>query len=160
MIEVRAYELSDLAAMARIWNDVVRAGRAFPQYEELTLEDAEAFFADQTRSAVAVDEGTVVGLYILHPNNVGRCAHVANASFAVDSTQRGRGIGRALVSDCVASLRSCGFNGLQFNAVVVSNTAAWKLYESLGFERVGTIPHGFINVDGVAEDIYIYYHAA
>ena len=41
---VRAYTLSDLNQMAEIWNEVVRAGNAFPQENPLTLKEAEAFF--------------------------------------------------------------------------------------------------------------------
>lgn len=41
---VRAYTLSDLNQMTEIWNEVVRAGNAFPQENPLTLKEAEAFF--------------------------------------------------------------------------------------------------------------------
>lgn len=159
-MEIRAYAASDVEAMTPIWNEVVRDGRAFPQTDELTFEEAAEFFAAQTRTAVAVDAGQVVGLYILHPNNVGRCGHVANASYAVSSAVRGRGLGRALVQDSLEHLSACGFRGLQFNAVVASNKGAIHLYESLGFARVGTVPAGFLNKDGVYEDIFIFYHDA
>ena len=73
-ITVRAYREEDLPAMAAVWNQVVEEGDAFPQEECMSLEEARIFFASQTRSAVAVREsdGAVLGLYILHPNNVGR----------------------------------------------------------------------------------------
>ena len=157
---VRAYRASDLSRMREIWNEVVRAGRAFPQTDELDERAAQEFFAAQTRTAVAEKDGRVLGLYILHPNNVGRCAHVANASYAVDAAARGCGVGRALVEDSLASLAACGFRGLQFNAVVASNARAIALYESLGFTRVGTIPGGFRNAEGAFEDTIIFYHAA
>lgn len=32
---------------------------------------------------------------------------------------------------------------MQFNAVVETNTNAVKLYRSLGFEIIGTLPEGF-----------------
>lgn len=161
-VRVRTWEPADLEAMTAIWNEVVRDGRAFPQIEPLSGPDeAAAFFSAQTRSAVAVgDDGTVAGLSILHPNNVGRCGHVANASYAVASHARGRGVGRALVSDSLAALAPCGFRGLQFNAVVASNAGAIALYESLGFTRIGTVPEGFRNLDGAYEDIHVYYHPA
>lgn len=157
-MEIRAYKPDDVAAMTSIWNEVVRDGRAFPQIDELDAAGAAEFFAQQTHTAVALDDGRVVGLYILHPNNVGRAAHVANASYAVASWARGRGAGRALVLDSLAQLEPHGFRGLQFNAVVASNRGAIGLYESLGFDRVGTIPGGYLNVDGDYEDIYIFYH--
>lgn len=158
---VRAYEAADVPRMRAIWNEVVRAGNAFPQFDELADDtEAAAFFASQTRTAVAVCDGAVAGLYILHPNNVGRCAHVANASYAVDASRRGAGVGRALVCDSLAHLAPCGFRGLQFNAVVASNAGAIHLYESLGFTRIGVIPGGYLNVQGAYEDMIIFYHEA
>lgn len=159
---VRDYCSEDVPRMREIWNEVVEAGNAFPQFDGLSDdEEAAGFFAGQTRTAVAEsDEGEIVGLYILHPNNVGRCAHTANASYAVSSRHRGRGIGRVLVQDSLDSLATCGFRGLQFNAVVASNIHAIRLYESLGFQRIGVIPDGFVNGENVFEDMIIFYHPA
>ena len=100
---VRQYENGDLDAMVAIWNEVVDAGDAFPQEEPLTRETGAEFFAAQTHTGVAADDdGTILGLYILHPNNVGRCGHIANASYAVRSDCRGRHLGEKLVLDCLA----------------------------------------------------------
>ncbi len=172
-MEIRAFRSEDVGAMRAIWNEVVEAADAFPQTSPLgTDAEALAFFSKQTRSAVAVEavadaeDGSaslperICGLYILHPNNIGRCAHVANASYAVASAMRGRGIGHALVEDSLRQLAPLGFTGLQFNAVVASNKGAILLYEKLGFTRVGIIPQGFRNDQGTDEDILIFYHAA
>ncbi len=158
-IIVRAYREEDLPAMTAIWNEVVEDGIAFPQEECLSPEEARAFFASQCRSAVAVREsdGAVLGLYILHPNNVGRCGHLCNASYAVSSESRGLHIGEKLVRDCIASAPSFGFRVLQFNAVVATNTRARRLYEKLGFTQLGVIPGGFRMKDGHYEDICPYY---
>ena len=139
--------------MAAIWNQVVRGGIAFPQEEELTEATAPALFDSQSHCGVAEEEGRVVGLYILHPNNVGRCGHLCNASYAVEAGCQGRGIGRALVTDCMVQGKELGFGILQFNAVVASNAAARHLYESLGFQGLGTIPGGFRMPDGSYADI-------
>lgn len=155
---IRAYRAEDVPALTAIWNEVVEDGRAFPQTDLLSVEDARAFFAEQSYVGVAEVDGQVMGLYILHPNNVGRCGHVANASYAVASAARGLGLGRALVEDSLHQLAPHGFRGLQFNAVVASNVGAMGLYESLGFARIGMIPEGFLNKAGEYEDIYIYYH--
>lgn len=160
-MEIRELRPEDTDEAAAIWNEVVRAGRAVPQREPLaTQEEARAFFDAQTRTAVAVERDHVRGLSILHPNNVGRCAHIANASYAVAEDARGRGVGRALVTDSLDRLRACGFTGLQFNAVVANNAPAIALYEDLGFVRVGTIPAGFMDADGAYQDIHIFYHPA
>ena len=50
---------------------------------------------------MTVGGGEIVGLYILHPNNVGRCGHICNASYAVKSQLRGHHIGEALVKHCM-----------------------------------------------------------
>lgn len=158
-ITIRAYTPADLPAMIAIWNEVVEEGIAFPQEDLLTAETGEAFFASQTYNAVAVDEqGSVCGLYILHPNNVGRCGHICNASYAVRSDCRGQHVGEALVLDCLEQGRKQGFTILQFNAVVASNIHARHLYERLGFVQLGVIPKGFRMKDGHYEDICPYYH--
>lgn len=159
-IKIRPYRPADVGAMNKIWNEVVLQGMAFPQLELLNDETGAAFFVAQTHCAVAEDTetNTVVGLYILHPNNIGRCGHLSNASFAVDQTVRGAHIGEALVRDCLEQAKERGFRILQFNAVVQSNHSAQHLYEKLGFVKVGTIPGGFRNLHDVYEDIIVYYH--
>lgn len=158
-IAVRPYSPNDIAAMAAIWNEVVRDGVAFPQEEELSEEEAAEFFAEQSHCGVAKDAetGEALGMYILHPNNVGRCGHICNASYAVAPTARGRGVGRALVTDCIEQAKQLGFGVLQFNAVVATNKPARHLYESLGFKQLGTIPSGFRMPNGAYEDICPYY---
>lgn len=155
---VRPYVPEDLPRMIAIWNEVVQEGIAFPQEEPLSEESGAAFFAGQSLSAVAEEDGEVFGLYILHPNNVGRCGHIANASYAVASQCRGRHIGEKLVADSLISARALGFRVLQFNAVVESNRSARHLYERLGFVQLGVIPGGFRRKDGRYENICPYYH--
>ena len=157
---VRAYKEADLSVMIDIWNQVVEDGVAFPQEECLTAGSGREFFAGQTYCGVAedTDTGKVYGLYILHPNNVGRCGHICNASYAVDREARGLHIGEKLVSDCLIQGREHGYGVLQFNAVVASNIHARHLYERLGFTQLGVIPGGFRRKDGHYEDICPYYH--
>ena len=156
---VRSYREADLPGMVAIWNEVVEEGIAFPQEEILSPDSGEEFFAAQSYAGVAEDAGgRVVGLYILHPNNVGRCGHIANASYAVSSRCRGQHVGEALVRDSLARAREIGFSILQFNAVVESNIHARHLYERLGFVPLGTIPGGFRMKDGHFENICPYYH--
>ena len=159
-IFVRAYEEKDLPEMREIWNEVVEEGIAFPQDEPLSEDGAREFFAGQSYTGVAEDResGGVLGLYILHPNNVGRCGHICNASYAVSSRYRGQHIGEKLVRDCLLQGRLHGFRVLQFNAVVRTNAGARHLYEKLGFVQLGTIPGGFRMKDGHYEDICPYYH--
>ena len=155
---IREYTQNDISDMIRIWNEVVDEGIAFPQEECLTMETGRAFFASQSYTGVAEENGKILGLYILHPNNVGRCGHICNASYAVASDARGQHIGEKLVLDCLRMGRKLGFRVLQFNAVVESNIHARHLYERLGFIQLGTIPGGFRMKDGRYENICPYYH--
>ena len=120
-IIVRKYEEKDLPAMIRIWNEVVEDGVAFPQEECLDEKTGAEFFAAQTYTAVAEnrENGQVLGLYILHPNNVGRCGHICNASYAVSHGNRGLHIGEKLVKDCVAQ-------GKCMVSVYCSLTQLWR----------------------------------
>ncbi|HHW45844.1 MAG TPA: GNAT family N-acetyltransferase [Clostridiales bacterium] len=157
-INIREYRPSDLKAMIDIWNSVVIAGNAFPQTETLKEDSAREFFGAQSFTGVAVDEkDRVLGLYILHPNNVGRCSHIANSSYAVHKDFRGNHIGESLVRHSIVTAKQQGFKILQFNAVVCNNLAAIKLYEKLGFVKVGVIPGGFKLDTGEFLDIIIYY---
>ena len=159
-ISIRKYRTSDAAAACEIWNQVVEDGVAFPQEECLTVQTGDDFFKEQTYTGVAVDQdsGELVGLYILHPNNVGRCGHICNASYAVRRDIRGAHIGEKLVLDCLAKAKEKGYRILQFNAVVASNTHALHLYQRLGFTKLGVIPGGFKMPDGTYEDIIPHYH--
>lgn len=157
-MEIRAYRESDVPEMVRVWNEVVEEGVAFPQLEPLDEESGKAFFAAQTYCGVAENDGKIVGMYILHPNNVGRCGHIANASYAVDSRCRGKHIGEQLVRDCLAQAKEHGFKIMQFNAVVENNIHARHLYERLGFVQLGTIPGGFKMKDGSYQNICLYYY--
>ena len=83
--------------VTEIWNTIIEEGNTFPQTDLLTPEQAEEFFAQQSFTAVAEEDGEAVGLYILHPNNVGRCGHIANAGYMIRPSARGKHIGELLV---------------------------------------------------------------
>lgn len=155
---IRNYTRRDINEMIKIWNEVVEEGVAFPQEEYLDFESGTSFFSSQSYTGVAEIDGKIVGLYILHPNNVGRCGHICNASYAVLSSVRGQHIGEQLVLDCLKKGKELGFRLLQFNAVVENNIHARHLYERLGFKQLGTIPGGFRMKDGHYENICPYYH--
>lgn len=159
-IEIVPYSQKYIKDAIDIWNDIVNGGVAFPQTELLTKESGNLFFSEQSFTGIAIDEETSkpVGLYILHPNNIGRCGHICNASYAVKSNLRGHHIGEKLVTHCMEKAKELGFGILQFNAVVKTNEPALKLYKKLGFTQLGVIPGGFLMKDGHFEDIIPHYH--
>lgn len=158
-INIKELTEDELPAAVEIWNSVVNDGIAFPQTELLTIETGRDFFAEQSYTGAAFDirSNETVGLYILHPNNVGRCGHICNASYAVKKDRRGEHIGEHLVTHCINTAKLLNFRILQFNAVVKSNHAAIALYKKLGFTQLGTIPNGFLMKNGSYEDIIPHY---
>ena len=156
---LRNYQTADLDSMRKLWNQIVEEGQAYPQEEGLTEEGSRDFFSSQTYCGLAedADTGSFLGFYILHPNNIGRCGHIANASYAVCPGMRGQRIGERLVADSIEQAKKQGFRILQYNAVVKENTFARRLYEKLGFIQLGTIPGGFRRKDGEYVDICPYY---
>lgn len=155
MIIVEPYTKKNILSAIEIWNEVVREGVAFPQENELDEISGDEFFSAQSFTGLAKDTETeeILALYILHPNNVGRCGHISNASYAVKSNLRGRHIGEIIVKHCIEKARELGFKILQFNAVVAENIHARNLYRRLGFIELGIIPKGFRMPDGTFSDI-------
>lgn len=159
-ITARKFTPDDIESAIEIWNEIVEDGIAFPQTEQLDKHSGLDFFLSQSHTGVAIEKGTgnMVGLYILHPNNVGRCGHICNTSYAVKGNERGKRIGEILVKDSMEQGKKLGFRILQFNAVVSTNKPALRLYKKLGFTQLGIIPGGFLMKDGHYQDIIPHYH--
>jgi len=132
----------------RVWPffaEIVAAGETYAFPEDLTDETGRGWWMEEApgHTVVLEDDGRVVGSAKMGPNRPGRGDHVGTASFMVDPAAAGRGVGRALASYVVAWHREQGFSGIQFNAVVETNAAAVHLWQSLGFEIVGTVPGAY-----------------
>ena len=134
-LQFRPWQKSDLSQMTRMWNDILTDGDAFPGTELYEEGPFGAYLGEQTAATCLLLEGALAGYYILHPNNIGRCGHVANASYVLDRAFRGRGLGRPLVE---RSLEEAA---------------------ALGFQTVGTIPGGFLLPDGTYSDMYVMYRS-
>jgi len=154
---IKEYDNNDINSMIEIWNEVVEDGLAFPQMTLLTSESGLDFFAKQDFVGVAKEADKIVGLYILHPNNEGRCGHQANASYAVKRAMRGQKIGEQLVIHSLNKTKELGYSLMIFNAVVRDNKSALHLYQKLGFQQVGIIPKGFLLKNGKYQDIIVHY---
>ena len=152
------YDIKYIKEVLKIWNETIEEGIYFPQIETLSNEEeAHKYFSTQDYTGIAIDNDKVFGVYILHPNNIGRCGHISNASYAVNKESRGKGIGEALVRDSMKQSKKLGYKILQFNAVVISNINAHKLYEKIGFNKIGIVKKGYMNKNNEYEDIVLYY---
>jgi L-amino acid N-acyltransferase YncA len=143
-VTVRPARPDDFEAMWRIFQAVVAGGDTYVFDPATSREDAKAYFLGPNMvSCVAELDGAVAGMYKLIPNRRDLGSHVANASFMVDPTAHGRGVGRALGEHCLDEARRAGYQAMQFNFVVSTNTAGLTLWKKLGFHIVGTLPKAF-----------------
>lgn len=148
---------SDFAAIKRIFFEVIEEGETY-SYESDELSDAwikDYWLTHCVSTLVARVNGEVAGVCAIRFNRTGRADHVANASYIVCDRFRGMGIGRALGQASIERAREKGFQAIQFNYVVSTNTRAVTLWQSLGFEVVGTLPKGFQHVRHGLVDVLI-----
>ncbi|NUU62286.1 GNAT family N-acetyltransferase [Paenibacillus agri] len=156
-ITFRDYKKEDITLLKDIWNDILIDGVAFPGEDHYEEKEFENMLEEQSAVTCILVDDEVAGYYILHPNNIGRCSHVANASYAISKLYRGRKLADPLVKKSIEQARELGFRGMQFNAVVSGNSAAIHTYQKAGFKTVGTIPEGFRLKSGVYSDMHIMY---
>jgi GNAT superfamily N-acetyltransferase len=142
-LAVRPYVDEDWAQVWPLIEEVVRTGDTFPYPTDLTEEEARSLWLENGpggRVTVALDGDRLLGTAKMGRNRPGPGSHVATASYMVSAEARGLGVGRALAVDSLDWARESGYAAMQFNAVVATNTGAVRLYESLGFTVVGTVP--------------------
>jgi GNAT superfamily N-acetyltransferase len=167
-MDVRLASETDWPAIWPIWHAVVAAGETYswsPETDEPTARElwmlpapAEVFVASESgRAGSGSGSGRVLGTALLQPNKPGLGDHVANAGFMVDPAAQGRGVGRLLAEYLLARAREQGYLAMQFNAVVATNTGAVKLWRSLGFDVIGTVPDGFRHARHGLVDLLIMY---
>ncbi len=142
---IRPATAEDWPEIWPIFRDTVAAGETYAFPEDLTSEGASALWMESPPGLTVVveEDGVLLGTAKMGPNRPGRGGHVGTASFLVATEARGRGVGRRMGEWVVDWHRAAGFRGIQFNAVVETNTAAVALWHSLGFVTVGTVPDAF-----------------
>lgn len=126
------------------WHRIVAAAETYAWDPDTSEEAARALWMAPAKTVYVVedDTGAVVASAYLTPNYGGPAAGIANAGFMVDPDQAGRGIGRALAEYLLTAAETAGYRGMVFNAVVETNPAV-KLWTSLGFTILGTVPDAY-----------------
>lgn len=143
-MELRPTTPEDLTPLWREFQSVARAGETYAQDEAATLQEFDEYWRRRGGEQWSAVEGQRwLGAYTLRANQPGRGAHVATASYLVAREARGEGVGRRMGEHSIERARALGFEALQFNLVVDANEPAVKLWKSLGFQVVGTLPGAF-----------------
>jgi len=157
-MDIRRATEDDFEALWPIFRAVIATGDTYVFAPETSREEAFAYWIGPgVASYVAEEDGRIVGMYKIVPNQRDLGSHVANASFMVDPTYGGRGSGRAMGTHCLREARRAGFLAMQFNFVVSTNKAAVALWQKLGFTIVGTLPKAFRHQELGYVDAYVMY---
>ncbi|PYT00640.1 MAG: GNAT family N-acetyltransferase [Acidobacteria bacterium] len=158
MIEIRAATESDKPAIWKIISAVISTADTYVFPADTPRDEMlDYWFAPEKHVYVAEDDGEIVGTFWLKPNYPGLGSHVCNAAYMVAPIASGKGIGRQMAEFSLDEARRLGFTAMQFNFVVKSNTAAVKLWQSIGMEIIGEIPDAFDHREFGLTNAYVMY---
>ena len=159
-MQIRPAINADHDAIWNIFHEIIATGDTYAFDPQMPREEALAYWlrAD-THTYIAEENDSVVGTYILRPNQSGPGSHIANAAFMVARDAEGAGVGRRMAEHCLTEARRMGFRAMQFNFVVSTNTRAIHLSKQLGFKIVGTLPGAFRHPEKGYVDVYVMYRS-
>ena len=157
---IRPATNKDRDAIWAILEPMIRAGETYTLPCDMGREQAlDYWFAAEKETFVCEENGVVLGTYFLKANQQGGGAHVANCGYVTAAAAQGRGIARAMCLHSLERAKERGFRAMQFNFVVSTNERAVKLWLSLGFEVIGTLPGAFEHPEqGFVDALVMYRH--
>lgn len=152
-----------LAHLNKVFNDEIEAGDTYPMLFGMSLEAFSAYWLQnfaaimlsgdfsEPSTAESVQnlelamsghemESLVMGTFYVKPNYPGRSSHICNAGFLVSPSHRGVGVGRLLGEAYLDYVPKLGYEYSVFNLVYETNVASTKIWDALGFEKIGRIP--------------------
>ncbi len=155
---IRPANNKDAHAIWAIMEPIVRAGETYTLPRDMNKEAALAYwFSSEREVFVAEDSGEIVGTYCLQANQKGGGAHVANCGYMTAVSATGRGVARAMCAHSLDRARERGFRAMQYNFVIRANERAVRLWQSFGFDIVGTLPKAFLHPTLGYVDAYVMY---
>jgi L-amino acid N-acyltransferase YncA len=144
MEKIRKTKMSDRRDVWDIFHRVIQSGDTYTHLPDTSFPDFKKYwFAKGQKCFVLINDGQLMGSYILRNNQPGLGAHIANASYMVNPAHQGKGIGKKLCAHSIDEAKKAGYLGIQFNIVVSTNKTAVHLWKKMGFEIIGTTPNGF-----------------
>lgn len=85
-------------------------------------------------------EEVCLGSFYIKPNYPGRSSHVCNGGFLVTGAARGRGVGRKMGECYLDWAPKLGYRYSVFNLVYETNVASCRIWDGLGFQKIGRVP--------------------
>ncbi|KAI1441367.1 hypothetical protein F5Y02DRAFT_399951 [Annulohypoxylon stygium] len=145
--------VSLLAYLSDQFAKEIEGGDTYPMIEPMPLEKFSAYWFQnfagimllgQIESAADVVEGKdwsreCLGSFYIKPNYPGRSSHVCNGGFLVTEATRNRGVGRLMGESYLDWAPKLGYSYSVFNLVYETNVASCKIWDALGFKRIGRV---------------------
>jgi L-amino acid N-acyltransferase YncA len=157
-MRIREAVPDDFDGIWPIFSDVVRQGETYPYPRNTDRDTARRLWLETPRRSLVVeDQGAIVGTYYIKDNQPGLGNHVCNCGYMVHPAHRRRGIGRAMCRHSLGLARELGYRAMQFNLVVVTNTASVRLWQAMGFREVGRLLGAFAHpIHGYVDALVMY----
>jgi phosphinothricin acetyltransferase len=157
-MKIRDAVESDLPAIIKIYNAAIATRIATAQLEHVTLEERRSWLKEHSPDRhpfwILEIERRIAGWLTLKPF-LPRCAYrgTAEVSVYVDEKFRRRGVGRTLLGEAITRASSLKINAM-VGLIFAHNEPSLRLFEQLGFERWGLLPH-IAQLDEVERDLTI-----
>lgn len=163
-VELDYMQPQEQEVVRALLNIVIIEGQTYPQKQPLSQAEFSRYWLSQDAFVVRASDQKatsqpqeVLGAFYLKPNFPGRCSHICNAGFIVQPGLRSQGIGRFMGESMLLIAASLGYEAVMFNLVFATNVPSIKLWKSLGFDIIGTIPHAAKLADGQVVNALVMY---
>ncbi|KAK4122050.1 hypothetical protein N657DRAFT_600356, partial [Parathielavia appendiculata] len=135
------------------FNKEIEGGDTYPMLEPMPFDKFASYWFQNfggimllghIGSAAEVVEGKdwskeCLGTFYIKPNYPGRSSHICNAGFIVTDASRNRGVGRLMGETYLDWAPKLGYKYSVFNLVYETNVASCKIWDALGFKRIGRV---------------------
>ena len=157
-MKIRKATEEDKAGVWKIIEAVIAGGDTYVFAPDTSESEMVSYwFSPEKHVYVAVDENEIVGTYWLKANQPGLGDHIGNGAYMVSPDAKGKGVGKTMALHSIEEAKKIGYQAIQFNFVVKSNTAAVNLWKSVGFEIIGEIPDAIRHKANGLTNAYIMY---
>ena len=142
-----------LAYLSEQLNKEIEMGDTYPMIDTMSVDKFGSYWFQNfgavmllgnIESAEEVVEGKdwareCLGSFYIKPNYPGRSSHVCNAGFLVTEAARNRGVGRLMGENYLDWAPRIGYTYSVFNLVYETNVASCRIWDALGFKRIGRV---------------------
>ncbi|KAJ8096697.1 hypothetical protein POJ06DRAFT_203657 [Lipomyces tetrasporus] len=142
-----------IRVLGDILNREIEDGQTYPQDELLSFNEFNSYWFAAFVAVLVLDspagvpetftfddaEDRVLGTFYIKPNYPGICGGICNGGFLVSEKARGQGVGKILGKQYVEWAPKLGYTGSIFNLVFETNIASQRIWDGLGFEKVGRV---------------------